>query len=67
MIEIIEMLRRRVPGIPIILDSKRGDIMTSSANYAAHVFDAWEADATTVAPYMGTDSVSPFFEYKYRG
>jgi len=49
--------------IPVILDYKRGDIATSSANYAAEGFEAWQADAVTVAPYMGTDSVMPFAKY----
>ncbi|HAL18208.1 MAG TPA: orotidine-5'-phosphate decarboxylase [Spirochaetaceae bacterium] len=46
--------------IPVILDSKRGDIAKSSANYAAEAFDKYSADAVTVSPYMGTDSVMPF-------
>ncbi|MFA6489945.1 MAG: orotidine-5'-phosphate decarboxylase [Candidatus Micrarchaeia archaeon] len=48
--------------LPIILDAKRGDIGKSSAAYANEVFNFWGADATTVSPYMGYDSVSPFIE-----
>ncbi len=48
--------------LPIILDAKRGDIGKSSAAYAAEAFDFWGADALTVSPYMGHDSVSPFLE-----
>lgn len=48
--------------LPIILDAKRGDIGKSSAAYANEVFNFWGADATTVSPYMGADSVSPFIE-----
>jgi len=55
------------PDIPLILDYKRGDIATSSKNYAVEGFDCWGADAVTVAPYMGTDSVSPFAEYSKQG
>jgi len=51
------------PDIPIILDSKRGDIATSSANYAREGFESWQAGAVTVAPFMGTDSVGPFAEF----
>lgn len=50
-------------GIPVILDAKRGDIGKTSAAYAKALFDVWDADAITVAPYMGSDSVSPFIEY----
>ena len=48
--------------LPIILDAKRGDIGKSSAAYAVEAFDFWGADALTVSPYMGYDSLSPFFE-----
>ena len=50
-------------GIPVILDAKRADIGKTSAAYAKNLFDFWGADAITVAPYMGRDSVSPFIEY----
>lgn len=46
--------------IPIILDAKRGDIGKSSEAYAREAFDFWDADAVTVHPYMGEDSVKPF-------
>jgi len=48
--------------LPIILDAKRGDIGKSSEAYAREAFDFWGADALTVSPYMGFDSVSPFIE-----
>ncbi|MEM2137534.1 MAG: orotidine-5'-phosphate decarboxylase [Candidatus Anstonellaceae archaeon] len=48
--------------LPIILDAKRGDIGKSSEAYAKEAFDFWNADALTVSPYMGFDSVSPFLE-----
>lgn len=48
--------------LPIILDAKRGDIGKSSEAYAKEAFDFWNADAVTVSPYMGYDSLSPFFE-----
>jgi orotidine-5'-phosphate decarboxylase len=60
---VMNMIEDMFPGIPVILDYKRGDIATSSANYAAEGFESWRADAVTVAPYMGTDSVSPFAKY----
>jgi orotidine-5'-phosphate decarboxylase len=46
--------------IPIILDGKRGDIGKSSDAYATEAYDFWGADALTVSPYMGEDSVRPF-------
>lgn len=56
--DVIFMIRERFEA-PIILDYKRGDIATSSKNYA-EVGLNWGVDALTVAPYMGTDSVMPF-------
>ena len=47
--------------LPIILDAKRGDIGKSSDAYAREAFDFWGADAVTVSPYMGGDSLAPFF------
>ncbi|MFA6908228.1 MAG: orotidine-5'-phosphate decarboxylase [Candidatus Micrarchaeia archaeon] len=56
---IIERYRGK---LPIILDAKRGDIGKSSEAYAVEAFDFWGADALTVSPYMGHDSLQPFFE-----
>jgi len=55
------LIERYSGKLPIILDAKRGDIGKSSAAYAAEAFDFWGADALTVSPYMGHDSLSPFF------
>jgi orotidine-5'-phosphate decarboxylase len=51
---------KALPARPFILDAKRGDIATSSANYAFEAFCTWGADCVTVSPYMGSDSVGPF-------
>ena len=51
----------------MILDAKRGDIGKTSTAYAKAVFDFWQVDALTVAPYMGSDSVQPFIEYCEQG
>ena len=59
---VLDMLEKLFPGIPVILDSKRGDIARSSENYAHEAFDLWGCDAVTASPYMGADSVSPFDE-----
>ena len=54
-------------GVPVILDAKRADIGNTSKAYAKAVFEELNADAVTLAPYMGTDSLSPFFQYKDKG
>ena len=56
----LNLIARRLPSVPVILDSKRGDIARSSDNYAVEAFDRWNADAVTVSPWMGDDSVRPF-------
>ena len=60
--DLFDLLENFFPNIPIILDSKRGDIATSSRNYADEAFNRWRANAITVAPYMGSDSVGPFIQ-----
>ncbi len=59
----IKLCQNYFPHIPIIMDYKRGDIATSSANYANEGFERWAADAVTISPYMGSDSVIPFLDY----
>lgn len=54
-------------GIPVIGDSKREDIGNTSRFYAKRLFELLDLDAVTVNPYMGSDSVGPFLEYKDRG
>ena len=54
-------------GIPILLDAKRGDIGKTSTAYAKSVFEFWDSDAVTIAPYMGSDSVEPFIEWCEEG
>lgn len=61
LVAVLRLLRTRMPEVPVILDAKRGDIARSSANYAEEAFTAWEVDAVTVSPWMGDDSVEPFF------
>lgn len=52
-------------GIPVILDAKRGDVPNTSAAYARALFGRLRADAVTVAPYVGLDSIAPFCELGY--
>jgi orotidine-5'-phosphate decarboxylase len=51
----------------VILDSKRGDIGSTAAKYARESFDRYGADAVTVNPYLGFDSVEPYLQYRDRG
>lgn len=60
--KILSLLDELFPLTPIILDYKRGDIARSSANYAKEGFVTWGCDSVTVSPWMGSDSVRPFFK-----
>jgi len=55
------------PGIPVILDAKRGDIGSTAEQYAVEAFERFQADAVTVNPYMGRDSVDPYLAYPNKG
>jgi orotidine-5'-phosphate decarboxylase len=55
-------IRETYPDVTLILDAKRGDIGSTAAHYALEAFDRYGAHAVTVNPYLGTDSVEPFFE-----
>ena len=55
------------PGIPVILDSKRGDIGSTAQHYAIEAFDRYAADAVTANPYLGRDSLQPFLDRSDRG
>ncbi|MBN1136796.1 MAG: orotidine-5'-phosphate decarboxylase [Anaerolineae bacterium] len=69
----LDALRRTIAYIhntaraPVILDAKRGDIGSTAAAYARAAFETWGADALTVNPYLGGDSVAPFTAYADRG
>lgn len=54
-------------GLPVILDAKRGDVGHSSNAYAKSAFEVFKADAVTVNPYLGHDSVQPFLDYQEKG
>jgi orotidine-5'-phosphate decarboxylase len=64
---ICDYLRQTYPHIPIVLDAKRGDIGATAEQYAREAFERYGADAVTVNPYMGFDSVAPYMEWKDRG
>ena len=60
---LIDYIHAEYPDIPVILDAKRGDIGATAAQYAREAFVRYQADALTVNPYMGFDSVEPYLEY----
>lgn len=64
---ICRYLRDTYPHIPLILDAKRGDIGATAHQYAREAFERYGADAVTVNPYMGFDSVEPYMEWADRG
>ncbi|GGX28684.1 orotidine 5'-phosphate decarboxylase [Pigmentiphaga litoralis] len=60
-------IRQAHPTIPVVLDAKRGDIGSTAEQYAIEAFERYQADAVTVSPYMGADSVEPYFAFPDRG
>ncbi len=64
LVKTIDYIKSNYPAHFIIADAKRGDIGNTSAMYARAFFQEMKADAITVAPYMGSDSVKPFLTYK---
>jgi orotidine-5'-phosphate decarboxylase len=58
---------RHHPHLPIVLDSKRGDIGSTAKQYAREAFERYQADAVTLNPYMGFDSVEPYLQYRDKG
>jgi len=60
-------IREQHPGLPLVLDAKRGDIGSTAEQYAREAYERYRADAVTVNPYMGYDSVAPYLEWKDRG
>ena len=65
--QLIDHIHRQHPQIPVILDSKRGDIGSTAQQYAIEAFERYKADAVTVNPYMGFDSIEPYLKYADRG
>jgi len=60
-------IRRVAPGVPVILDAKRGDVGSTAEQYAREVFERYQADAVTLSPFMGLDSIEPYKRYDGRG
>jgi orotidine-5'-phosphate decarboxylase len=64
---LIAHLRRIAPQVPVILDAKRGDIGSTAEQYAMEAFERYGADAVTLSPFMGFDSVQPYLKYPGKG
>ena len=60
-------MRRNVPHVPVILDAKRGDIGATAEQYAIEAFERYGADAVTLSPFMGFDSVQPYLKHHGKG
>src|SRR5258706_12668224 len=65
--QLIAHIHAEHPGLPVILDAKRGDIGSTAEQYAIESFERYQADAVTVNPYMGFDSVQPYLEHDGKG
>jgi orotidine-5'-phosphate decarboxylase len=65
--DLIAHLKTSYPQIPIILDAKRGDIGSTAEHYALEAFERYGADAVTVNPYMGKDSIEPYLQHPGKG
>jgi orotidine-5'-phosphate decarboxylase len=64
---LIAHIHARHAGVPVILDAKRGDIGSTAQHYAAEAFERYRADAVTLSPYLGRDSVQPFLDRADKG
>ena len=64
---LIAHIHARHPGVPVILDAKRGDIGSTAQHYAAEAFERYRADAVTLNPYLGRDSIQPFLDHADKG
>ncbi len=64
---LIDYIHERHPDVPVVLDAKRGDVGSTSEQYAREVFERYDADAVTLQPYQGYDAIAPYFAYEGRG
>jgi orotidine-5'-phosphate decarboxylase len=60
-------IHEHYPSLPVVLDAKRGDVGSTAEQYAREAFDRYEADAVTVNPYMGFDSIEPYLARREKG
>ena len=67
LVNLINWVRKIFPSHLVIFDGKRGDIGNTARHYAIESFERYEADATTVSPYMGLESIMPFLKNRNNG
>ena len=60
-------IRKVAPAVPVILDAKRGDIGSTAEQYAREAFERYQADAVTLSPFLGYDSIEPYMKYDGKG
>ena len=65
--QLVAHIHRTAPQVPVILDAKRGDIGSTAEQYAIEAFERYGADAVTLSPFMGFDSVQPYLRYHGKG
>ncbi len=65
--QLMAHMRRTAPQVPVILDAKRGDIGSTAEQYAREAFERYGADAVTLSPFMGFDSVQPYLKFEGKG
>ena len=65
--QLLQHIRMAAPNVPVILDAKRGDIGATAEQYAREVFERYQADAVTLSPFMGFDSIEPYLKYPGKG
>jgi len=64
---LMQHMRANAPHVPVILDAKRGDIGATAEQYAREAFERYGADAVTLSPFMGFDSIEPYLRYHGKG
>jgi orotidine-5'-phosphate decarboxylase len=67
LVQTITYIHDQFPGVPVILDAKRGDVGSTATQYAREAFERYRADAVTVNPWLGFDAVKPFLQYTGKG
>lgn len=67
LLRLCQYIRENHPDLILMLDAKRGDIGATAQQYAIEAFDRYQADAVTINPYMGLDSVEPYLDRGDKG
>ena len=65
--KLMDHMRKVAPHVPVILDAKRGDIGSTAEQYAKEAFERYGADAVTLSPFMGFDSITSYLKYARNG